>query len=111
MKREEGKIENVAIQFFPSQNTAAFAQVPDERRGTSGVGMIKGPGRFTTDLRLSKNFLLTERFKLKFQGEMFNTFNKTSLNNPDTGFNNAAFGTISGSAPGRSVQFGLQLTF
>lgn len=92
-------------------NTAAFAQVSDTRRGTSGVGMVQGPGRFLTDLSLRKRFSLTERFKLQFQGDLFNVFNQVLWNNPNVGFNNIAFGRISGAAPGRNIQFGLQLTF
>ncbi len=92
-------------------NTAAFVQTPDTRRGTSGVGMVKGPGRFLTDLSLRKRFALTERFKLLFQGDMFNVFNQTQFNNPDTNFNSLAFGTINGAAPGRNAQLGLTLTF
>ena len=93
-------------------NTAAFAQVPDTRRGTAGVGIVQGPGRFLTDLSLRKKFSITERFKLQFQGDMFNAFNQVLLNNPDTNFSNTTtFGTINGAAPGRNVQLGLQLTF
>ncbi len=92
-------------------NTGAFAQVPDTRRGTSGVGMIQGPGRFLTDLSLRKKFSLNERFKLQLQGDLFNLFNQVMWNNPDTNFNSVAFGTINGAAPGRNVQLGLQLTF
>ncbi len=92
-------------------NTTAFAQVPDTRRGTSGVGMVLGPGRFLTDLSLRKKFSITERFKLQFQGDMFNVFNQVMWNNPNVSFNNNAFGQINGAAPGRNVQLGLQLTF
>jgi hypothetical protein len=92
-------------------NTAAFKQVGDTVRGTAGVGIVLGPGRFLTDFSLRKNFTLTERFKLKFQADLFNAFNKVLLNNPETNFNNAAFGTINGSAPGRNGQLGLTLTF
>lgn len=92
-------------------NTAAFAQVADTERGTAGVGIVEGPGRFLTDLSLRKNFRVTERFRLKFQGDMFNSFNQVMWNNPDTGFNNVAFGSINGAAPGRNIQLGLQLNF
>jgi hypothetical protein len=92
-------------------NTTAFSQVGDATRGTAGVGIVQGPGRFLTDFSLRKNFTLTERFKLKFQADLFNAFNKVLLNNPDTNFNSAAFGAINGSAPGRNGQLGLTLTF
>lgn len=92
-------------------NTAAFAQVNDTRRGTAGVGMVRGPGRFLTDISLRKKFALTERYKLQFQGDMFNAFNQVMWNNPQMNFNNNAFGKITGAAPGRNVQLALQLTF
>lgn len=92
-------------------NTAAFAQVPDTRRGTAGVGIVGGPGRFLTDLSLRKKFSITERWKVQFQGDLFNAFNQVQWNNPDTNFNNLSFGQISGAAPGRNVQLGLMITF
>ncbi|MBK7601477.1 MAG: hypothetical protein IPJ07_24315 [Acidobacteria bacterium] len=106
--KNDGNYEPDASRWF---NTTAFAQVPDTRRGTSGVGMVLGPGRFLTDLSLRKKFSITERFKLQFQGDMFNAFNQVMWNNPNVSFNNNAFGQISGAAPGRNVQLGLQLTF
>lgn len=92
-------------------NTAAFAQVADTERGTSGVNIVEGPGRFLTDLSIRKTFRLTERFRLQFMGDMFNAFNQVLWNNPDTNFNSIAFGSINGAAPGRNVQLGLQLNF
>ncbi|MBK9709023.1 MAG: carboxypeptidase regulatory-like domain-containing protein [Acidobacteria bacterium] len=106
--KNDGNYEPDASRWF---NTTAFAQVPDTRRGTSGVGMVLGPGRFLTDLSLRKKFSITERFKLQFQGDLFNAFNQVMWNNPNVSFNNNAFGQISGAAPGRNVQLGLQLTF
>jgi hypothetical protein len=42
-------------------NKSAFTQAPNERRGTSGVGVIEGPGRKLWDLSLRKKFALTEK--------------------------------------------------
>jgi hypothetical protein len=92
-------------------NTAAFANPPNDRRGTAGVGMIEGPGRYLWDLSLRKKFFLTERLGLQFQGDLFNVLNHVNLNNPNTNRNDAAFGTINASAPGRNIQLGLKLTF
>lgn len=92
-------------------NTAAFANPPDDRRGTAGVGMVEGPGRYLWDLSLRKRFFLTEKINLQFQGDFFNAFNQVNLNNPNTNRNDAAFGTITASAPGRNIQLGLKLTF
>jgi hypothetical protein len=92
-------------------NKAAFVNPPNDRRGTAGVGVIEGPGRHLWDISLRKRFALTERVGLQFQGDFFNAWNMVNLNNPDTGVNNAGYGTINGAAPGRNIQLALRLTF
>src|SRR5262249_9577269 len=42
-------------------NIDAFANPPDDRRGTAGVGMVEGPGRHFWNLSLRKRFTLTEK--------------------------------------------------
>jgi hypothetical protein len=92
-------------------NKAAFVSAPDTRRGTAGLGIIEGPGRYLWDLSLRKRFALTERFNLQFVADFFNTFNQTNFNNPNTETTNVSYGTINGTAPGRNLQLGLKLTF
>ena len=89
----------------------AFAVAPDTRRGTCGVGTILGPGAHTWDFSLRRSFGLTERFKLRFQADIFNAFNRTNFRDLETNLSSAAFGTISTSGPPRNIQFGLKLTF
>ncbi|HEY6402106.1 MAG TPA: hypothetical protein VI479_11895, partial [Blastocatellia bacterium] len=81
------------------------------RRGTAGVGIIEGPGRYLWDLSLRKRFALTEKVGLQFQGDFFNAWNIVNLNNPNVDANSADFGRINGSAPGRNIQLALKLTF
>jgi len=108
-------------------NPAAFAPPPDGRRGTAGVGIVKGPSLQTWDFSLRKQFRLNERFRLRFQADMFNAFNRANFRAPDLAFgtlvltnpngsatrrpSNAAFGTISTTGPPRNIQFGLKLDF
>src|SRR5581483_10285319 len=92
-------------------NKAAFGPAPDARRGSAGVGVITGPGRYFWDLSLRKWFSVTEQVKLQFQADFFNAFNQLNLNNPSTNFSAGGYGAITGSAPARNVQLGLKLTF
>src|SRR5262249_11566062 len=99
-------------------NTVAFGPAPEDRRGNAPVGSIRGPGRNLWDLSLRKQFVVTERFKLQFRGDMFNAFNHVNLvlcssTCPGLVTNQAAnnYGTITTAAPGRQVQLGLRLTF
>jgi len=108
-------------------NPAAFAPAPDGRRGTSGVGIVQGPNLQTWDFSLRKQFKFNERFRLRFQADMFNAFNRANFRGPDLAFgtlvltnpdgsptrrpSNAAFGTISTTGPPRNIQFGLKLDF
>jgi hypothetical protein len=92
-------------------NPASFAAAPDFRRGTCGVGTIEGPGAQSWDFSLRRNFGLTERFKLRFQADIFNAFNRTNFRDLESNRSSAAFGTISTSGPPRNIQFGLKLMF
>ena len=89
----------------------AFAAAPDSRRGTCGVGTLSGPGAHTWDFSLRRRFSLTEQFKLQFQADIFNAFNRTNFRDLEPNLSNASFGTISTSGPPRNIQFGLKLTF
>jgi hypothetical protein len=59
--------------------TRGVCGAPDTRRGTCGVGTLEGPGAQTWDFSLRRNFGLTERFKLRFQADIFNAFNRTNF--------------------------------
>ncbi len=107
-------------------NPWAFATAPDTRRGNSGVGNVVGPNLVLWDFSMRKQFRLTERFRLRFQADMFNAFNRANFKNPDTGTggcpvfsasgvcvgaSNSTFGKISSTGPARNIQFGLKLDF
>lgn len=92
-------------------NRAAFAAAPDTRRGTSGVGIIEGPGAQVWDFSLRRRFAITERFNLQFQADIFNAFNRANFTTVDTNLNNASFGTLTAAGPARNIQFGLKLNF
>ena len=93
-------------------NRNAFALVPIDpnsriaiRPGNLGNGAVRGPGSWSTDLSLSKNFRLKERVMLQVRTDMFNALNHVNLSDPSTGLNGATFGEISGSGSMRVIQF------
>jgi len=96
-------------------NTAAFSQTDPTKGnvfGSSGIGVMRGPGLVNFDFTLAKNFNLTEARYLQFRTEFFNAFNHTNLGIPNLNVADNAFGTIRTTAtPGRIVQFALKLYF
>ncbi len=92
-------------------NTSAYTAAPTGRFGTAATGTVAGPGLALFDASLGKNFLLTERFNLKFQGDFFNALNRTNFNTLNTNLSNANFGTIASANPPRQVQLSLKLSF
>jgi len=91
-------------------NRAAFQLVPVDansriaiRPGNLGNGAVRGPGSWTMDLSLSKNFRLRERLALQVRADMFNALNKVNLSGPSTGINGATFGEINGAGGMRVI--------
>jgi hypothetical protein len=98
-------------------NTAAFSGVVagdvefENRRGTAGVGILEGPRYRKWDISIRKWFQLNERFKLQFQGDMFNMFNNVNFNNPSVNLADLNYGRINSAQTPRQVQLALRLTF
>ena len=75
-----------------------------------------GPGVNTWDLGLSKSFHFRERYGVQFRWEMFNAFNRKTLDldSLDTTWNSSTFGQFFGTAdayPPRVMQLALKISF
>ncbi len=101
-------------------NTAAFAQNPVvtgvATDGNSPRNFLYGPGYWTVDLGLSRDFHLTERVGLRFRAEATNAFNHVNLGQPNASVpanvaTSTTFGVISSAGAMRKLQFGARLTF
>jgi len=95
------------VATFPSSNTPIAP-------GTSPRNPFTGPGTKEMDLAVSKNFNLTERFKLQFQGQIFNIANTPQFSQPDGNLNDGGkFGEVTSTAYAseREIQLSLRVTF
>ena len=102
-----------------------------DRVGDIGRNTYRGDPSYTTDIRLQREFGLSERFKLDVSGEIFNLFNRPNVEAIDTVYGNPTFlgpmpqkfgdgvgspanptfGTPSYVAPARQVQLSARLNF
>lgn len=104
-------------------NVFAFGRPAEGTLGNTGEGIIRGPGINQWDVSLFKNTNLTERVRLQFRAETFNTLNHTqwsgvntglSVPNPNTAVTTATrgtFGQVNSTRDPRTLQFGLKLLF
>lgn len=93
-------------------NAGAFAIPGLYRQGTAGRHILRGPGLFSADWALFKEFRLTETAKLQFRWESFNALNNTNLNNPISEVDRPSAGQITGIlTPMREMQWGLKFIF
>jgi Carboxypeptidase regulatory-like domain len=92
-------------------NIADFVAPAQYTFGNSGTGILTGPSYFDADLGLHRTFRITERFRLTYRAEWFNSFNHANFNNPNATIGTAPAGTISGTQPARIIQMALKLAF
>lgn len=101
-------------------NRATFAAAAPGTTGNLGRNAIYGPGFFSVDPSIFKDFPIKERLRAQFRAEIFNALNWTNFANPTVTFNSGSFGVISNtrngsSAPGlgfgepRNVQLAVKL--
>ncbi|MCW5966688.1 MAG: TonB-dependent receptor [Bryobacterales bacterium] len=92
-------------------DTTAFAAQPQFTFGNSGRGILIGPGAFTTNMNIQRNFLIGERYRLQFRTEMYNAWNNVNFGNPNAAIGNPVAGQIGGAAEARTIQLALKLYF
>jgi hypothetical protein len=95
-------------------NTAAFTSTGMLTGiGNAPLGNIIGPGYYSWDLSLRKNFRLpAEGMGFMIELDAFNVFNRINYGNPSTTVTtSSSFGTITTSQPPRQVQLGAKFSF
>lgn len=116
---------------LPMQNGSFFCTPPPGSDGTQGRNIFNGPMFANLDLSLSKQFAVSERWKLQFRSDFFNAFNHPNFDNPldstdgSESITSGGFGqsccvavsvptsssVISVGEPYRVIQFALRLSF
>lgn len=91
--------------------TDAFTLNAPGTYGTAGRNILTGPGTFNFDLSAAKDFHITEHVNLQYRAELFNAFNHTALNNPDTTVSSGSFGQIVTARDPRIIQMALRIQF
>lgn len=97
-------------------DTSCFVNHPFGAFGTSGNGVIFGPGVNNFDFTIMKNTTLAARGRepltLQFRAEFFNGFNHASFGDPNMNAGTAQFGLIrSTRINGREIQLAMKLLF
>ena len=97
-------------------NVAAFNAIPVGAVGNCGVGILEGPGTTTIAAGLSKNFRLTERKRLRFEGTFTNLLNHPNFASPPTNVTASSFGIVQNvqsaeNSGNRTGQLSLRLDF
>jgi len=95
-------------------NPNAFGLESSLGAGDAPINDIIGPNFYQWDLSLRKTFNLPfrEGLRLQFQADAFNAFNRVNWNNPNvSNAGSSTFGQITGSLPGRVLQFGGKINF
>jgi hypothetical protein len=104
------------------------ASNPVYRPGTTGYGILRGPGYWRLNPAVFKNFKITERVNAEFRAESSNLTNTPQWNNPsgssaslrlrpdgslDTSLADPLrnFMCITGANTGREIRFGLRVAF
>ncbi len=108
-----GVVQPDCRQWF---NPQAFSAPALYTFGSSGIGILDGPGIHLLDTSLTKNFYVTESKYLQFRWEMFNMPNHVNLNRPKRNNRNqtiglATTGLITSAGSARSMQLGLKFVF
>jgi hypothetical protein len=73
---------------------------------------IRSPGQRSWDFSIVKNFPIKESFRAQFRADVYNAWNHTNFNAPNTAPTNTAFGRITGTAgDARNWQMSLKVMF
>jgi hypothetical protein len=106
-----GSISNPTINHWFDTSCFVDDLVPDTY-GNAGINPLYTDGLQQLDSSLFKTFNISERAKLQFRADAFNTFNHPNFAAPDATVGDPSMGQVfSTSIDNRRMQFGLRLFF
>jgi hypothetical protein len=87
--------------------------------GNAGSRPLRGPGFANLDTAVFKNITFTERTRLQFRWELYNSLNNTQFSSYGTSATftasgqqvNPTFGQYTAARPARRMQFALRFSF
>lgn len=89
---------------------ACFVTPPIYTFGNAGRNILIGPGLFTWDMGVDKEFRVSDRFGLQFRSEFFNLLNRANFGLPNANIGAPGAGTITTVVTNaRQIQFALRL--
>jgi hypothetical protein len=91
-------------------NTALFIPNAVGTFGNVAKNNIQGPGLFSVNLSVMKDFKMVEKTSLQFRAEFFNVFNNVNFYNPGNTLG-GSFGQLTSALDPRIVQFALKIMF
>jgi hypothetical protein len=106
-----GSINGRLNRYF---NTAAFKQPGDFRFGSLGprIGSLRSPGMNNWNVRLGKEFRLSERTRVAFRVSSFNLLNHPVFAAPNTNLGGSSFGRVFNQANlSRQVEIASKIVF
>jgi hypothetical protein len=96
-------------------NPAAFSLPTTGTFGTCAPRAFHGPGIENLDMSIFKTFAVTERYRVEFRSEFFNTFNHVNFGNPSANAAPASLPTfgklLTTIGDPREIQFALKVYF
>jgi len=79
--------------------------------GNLGFNALRGPGGFTWDAALHKQFKVTEKHSITLRLEAFNLLNHVVFSNPTATVTSPQFGLITSGSSGRAFQLAAKYMF
>jgi hypothetical protein len=100
--------ERTLLRWF---NTSAFASPAPFRFGTSGRGIMNGPGLINVDSSFAKRIPIRETWRAELRAEFFNLLNQTNFNLPGRSAGAPTFGVVNSARSARSGQLAFRMDF
>jgi hypothetical protein len=99
-------------------NRSAFINVPiikasgaTARPGSLPNNALRGPGSWTVNAGLGRNFKIKESMRLQVRADLLNAFNHTNYTSMQTNLDSSTFGRITNTAGARVIQINGRLSF
>ena len=87
-----GEVDNPTLERWIDRS--AFRSAPQGDFGDSGIGILRAPNFWNTDLTVGKRLATVGTHYVMIRGEFFNVFNHPNFGPPQANIQSTAFGTI-----------------